>query len=142
MSSPVTVVQCDLSDMDIAIEDFTRNLGPTTLNFLNYNRGQLRFTIHADGNTVEVLPRDGEECVFETYELAVAVDRAFVAVAVAQFNYDVAKAQREPRSLRVQLLLARYTALREATKAVRAFSTALALFEEALVEEGDMILSV
>jgi hypothetical protein len=125
---------------------------------VNYNRGQLRFTIHADGYTVEgapdsylppcfsnillVLPRDGKECVFKTYELAVAVDRAFVAVAVAQFNYEVAKAQREPRSLRVRLLLARYTALQEATKAVRAFNTALALFEEVRVEEGDMILSV
>jgi hypothetical protein len=61
------------------------------------------------------------------------MDRAFVAVAVAEFNYEVAKAQGEPRSLRVQLLLARWTAVQEATKAVRAFSTALELFEEASV---------
>jgi len=57
--------------------------------------------------------------------MAVAVDRAFVAIAVAEFNYEVAKAQREPRSVRLQLLLARLKAVEEATKACRAFNIAL-----------------
>jgi len=57
-----------------------------------------------------------------------------VAVAVAEFNYEVAKAQREPRSLRVRLMLARLRAVQEATKAMRAFNMALTLSEEAIVE--------
>ncbi|KAJ7206812.1 hypothetical protein GGX14DRAFT_396741 [Mycena pura] len=136
--SQVTVIQCNLSDMDrlnLAIEDFTRNLGPATLSFCSSvnHEPQPGSTALYDSRRWKYGRRDGEECVFLAYELAVAMDRAFVAVAVAEFNYEVAKAQGEPRSLRVQLLLARCTAVQEATKAVRAFSTALELFEEASV---------
>ncbi|KAJ7199013.1 hypothetical protein GGX14DRAFT_553662 [Mycena pura] len=119
-----------------AIEEFTRNLGSTTLKFLYHNRHQLRFTIH--GNKVEVLPKDGEEFVFATYKMAVAVDRAAVAVAVATVNYETAKARREPRSVRVRLLLARLTAVEEAIKAFRAFNIALGPPEDS-TEQHDII---
>jgi hypothetical protein len=70
--------------------------------------------------------------------MAVAVDRAAVAVAVAKVNYETGKARREPRSVRVQLLLARLTAVEEATKAFRAFNIALGPPEDS-TEQHDII---
>ncbi|KAJ7191102.1 hypothetical protein GGX14DRAFT_407410 [Mycena pura] len=94
--------------------------------------------INCASRFMEIRSKDGEEFVFATYKMAVAVDRAAVAVAVATVNYETAKARREPRSVRVRLLLARLTAVEEAIKAFRAFNIALGPPEDS-TEQHDII---